>query len=148
MSTRSQKRATLPTAPDMMPCEVELGRMSYTCEPINSAPLPKGGRLVAAKILPCKIDLPLRYWDLAKQFNIPRTHYAFRVSVVETAAGERYAQGEYMVVESGCADKIFAHFRPLKSHIEDIPLMPVNHAAQEMWNRHKDKSLFDWRPAA
>lgn len=137
-------------APDMRPCEIELGRIRYTCTPTNPAPLPKGGRLVAAKIFPCHIDLPVRYYELAREAGIPlpRTHYAFRISVVENAVGERSAQAEYMVVESGCADKIFASFEPLKSHIEDLPFSSVDHAAREMWNRHKEKSLFDWRPAA
>lgn len=135
-------------APDMMPCEVDLGKIRYTCTPINPAPLPYGGRLVAAKILSRHIDLPGRYFELAREFGIPRTHYVFRISVIENAAGERSAQAEYMVIESGCKDKIFASFEPLKSHIEDFPFSGVNQAAQEMWNKYKHKSLFDWRPAA
>ncbi len=124
--------------PDMKQFEVKLGRLGWcNCEPCNPAPVPENGRLVAANILPHFVVLPKRYSDF------PRSIYAFRVSVVETAGGERYAQAEYMVVEHCSLGKITASFEPLGSNIEDAPFGAVNKAAQEMFCRHKGKSLFD-----
>lgn len=132
------------TSPDMMPVVVDLYRMGrYTCEPINPAPVPEGGRLIAAKIIPCRIDLPRQYLDLDHRLDLPRTHYAFRISIVERTNGERYGQGEFMVIESGCADMVRVSFEPLGDYIEDYPFARVYRATEELWSRHKEKSLFD-----
>ena len=129
------------TQPDMQSCEVDLGAMGrYPLEPVNHAPVPQGGRLIAAKIIPRKIFLSQGY---AREAGIPQTSYAFRVSVIENADGTRYAQGEIGSVDAYGNGTVKMSFSPIGDLIEDKEFRAINEAAREMWARHKEKSLFD-----
>lgn len=133
----SGEKSAGPSGPDMASWKADFGIMGeYTFRPVNRAPLPEGGTLVSSSIHPVKVTVSKRF---AERYSIPRNYYAFRISVVKSKDGGRFAQVEYMGDNERNKEGIVeAHFNKMpQDALESREFDKINRLAEKAWSQAK-----------
>lgn len=129
--------------PDMGSVHLDFGIMGeYDASPSNRAPVPEGGKLIAAEVFKNSLTISKKF---AARYGFPEGKlFAFRNSIVENPDGTRYGQTEYMGDNRRTATGISGDFKLIPDIVmETREFDALSNRVRKLWERNKPTTQGD-----